>query len=585
MNFLKNILDLLCLKNKTIKNQFLLTLFFVVISIGFNVSIPLVFRKILDLMGLNLQENSNILILLLIIYGLLWITTRILSEVRNFLMFQPMGEAVRLSSLKIFNKIHSLDLAFYGNKQSGSILNIINRAQTAVPDVVVGFFFYIFPTVIEILVATFILGYLYGWFYGLGLLIILIAFTSFSIFGANWSSLAQTALNKTNENVSGYVADSLLNFENLKYFSNLSNENNRLNSLLLDQQAATLKFLRRHSWIALTQSIIIGIGLLFLILTSGRAVITGAFSVGDFVLINNYVLQFVAPLSSFGIILRNLRKGMTDLESVSNLLSEKPKIKNSPQALILKKITDDIIFKNVNFGYQPDRLILKDFSLRIKPGETVAIVGPTGSGKSTIAKLLFRMYEADSGKIMIGDKNVKEFTIESLRSNLAIVPQDTILLNDTIYNNIVHSMPFTSSAEVLDAIRQSHLEEFLNKLPMGYKTVVGERGFKVSGGEKQRIAIARAIIKRPSVFIFDEATSALDSHTEKQIQKNLEEISTNTTSITIAHRLSTIVNADRIIVLNHGVISEEGQHEELLNKNGIYAHLWNTQRQKSSDNV
>lgn len=400
-----------------------------------------------------------------------------------------------------------------------------------------------------------------------------------------WSTAAQRIANEKNLQAGARVVDSLLNFETVKYFCNQKFEYEQTDRILKERENAATNYHITTELIHLGQGLVLGVGLITLTWMTGNNVIKGNMNVSDFILVNGYLLQFVTPLSWFGYILRKIRKGLTDMEAVFNILQLKPEITDAPHALDLVIENATISFDHVSFGYDSRRPILKDVSFVVPAGQTVAIVGSTGSGKSTIARLLFRFYDVSEGSILINGHDIRSITQESLQKIMGIVPQDTVLFNNTLYYNIAYGNPNCPPEDVEKAVQLAHLDSFIKRLPDGLNSMVGERGLKLSGGEKQRVAIARVLLHNPKIYIFDEATSALDTHTEQEIQKNLEEISSDSTTLIIAHRLSTVTYADTIIVLEHGSIAEQGSHKELLKKNGLYAKLWEKQAQESQEEL
>lgn len=565
-------------RNWRMRARIIASLLLTIIMMGLNLSTPLIFKNILN--ALSLQSPASYLSLFLLAYGWTWILSRVTNDIREIILFRALERSIRLLSLHLFDHLHTLSMSFHLNRKTGSITNAIERIHKAIPDIIWSLIVMI-PTVIEILLAMGILWYLYGAVYGLNLLILLIGSFVFSVVCLRLIAPLQRRYNENNARASAFVTDSLLNFETVKYFGNKQYEVDRCNLILTDRENATTRLNVYRGLIGLGQNGILGLGLLLITWKSGYAVFNGTLKVGDFVVINTYLLQFVTPVQYFSYFMRQISKGLADMENAINLLHTKAEIVDAPHAVpLIIEENATVVFDGVSFGYSSRGLILKDVSFTVPAGKSVALVGTSGAGKSTISRLLFRFYDVTSGRVLINNQDIRLVTQQSLRKIIGIVPQDTVLFNNTLYYNIAYARPDATKEEVEQAIKLAHLDDFVARLPDGYNTSVGERGLKLSGGEKQRVAIARVILKQPKIYVFDEATSALDTVTEQQIQKNLEEVSAGSTTVVIAHRLSTVTRVDEIIVLDQGRIAQRGPHKELLQeKSGIYARMWKKQVQ------
>ena len=517
----------------------------------------------------------------------MWTISQIISQLRSIMMFRALERGTRVLSLRIFDQLHALSLRFHLQRRTGAVTSAIERAQFGFDTIFWGLLLFIFPTLIEMLLVISLLTYFYGIFYSGVLLLIMICYLLFSILAIDRSTKKQKIYNEKRAQASARIVDSLLNFETVKYFNNERYDHEQCDKILQEQENAGTSKYFADAVVQLGQGVVIGIGLLYLTLSSGNAVISGRMNIGDFVLINGYILQFAMPLHHFGYILRQVRNGLNDMNDIMDLITLKPEIQDVPNAIALKDSTASkidqasITFNNVIFGYDKQRTILNGISFTVPQGKTVAVVGPTGAGKSTVARLLFRFYDVSSGSILINGHDLRNITQQSLHAAIGVVPQDTVLFNNSLYYNIAYGCPSATKDDIERAIKLAHLDGFIKQLPDGYNTIVGERGLKLSGGEKQRVAIARVLLKQPAIYIFDEATSSLDTHTEQEIQRNIEEISVGATTLIIAHRLSTVTHADEILVLDNGLIVERGTHKSLLIQNELYAVLWNKQFYKS----
>lgn len=577
-----SVLPFIWVDNWGMRFRVLLSLLFTAAMIALHVSLPLFFRKIVNsLSACTPKDPIYFISMLLVGYGILWTVSQIITQLRAIVLYRSLEHSMRLLAMKVFNHLLSLSLRFHLDRKTGAITTAIERAEDGLDHIFWGIFLYVINTLIEIVIVITILTLLFGFLYSGILAFIMITYLLFTSMALAKSVEVQERYNEKREAAGARIVDTLLNVETVKYFNNEKYEQQQCDEILKEQEDAGVAKYQFDSISEMGQNIIIGTGLVVLTWLSGTAVMQGKMTVGDFVLINGYLLQFIYPLNHFGYIIRSIRKGLNDVNSAMNLLALKPEIKDAPNAIDLKITDATITFDNVHFAYDERRPILKGVSFTVPAGKSIAVVGATGSGKSTIARLLYRFYDIKEGAILINGHDIRTITQDSLHRAIGIVPQDTILFNNTLYYNISYGNPLAPEHVVKQAISMAHLDGFIKRLPDGYKTEVGERGLKLSGGEKQRIAIARVLLKKPAIYIFDEATSALDTKTEREIQNNLEEISVGATTLTIAHRLSTVINSDMIIVLDHGVLAEQGTHAELLARNGLYAKLWQQQQESS----
>ena len=523
--------------------------------------------------------NSYLLVpvAFIVAYGLARISAMTFGELRNAIFSKVAEHAITQLSLNTFKHLHSLSLQFHLSRQTGALSKFIDRGTKGVDFLLTYVLFNVIPTIIEICLVAGILAYIYGFKYALVTVttIGLYVFITFAI--TQWRLQFRRKMNEADNNVSTKLIDSLLNFETVKYFNNEEHEYKRLYESLIEYQNASVKNEYSLSYLNIAQTFVIMLGITIMLVMSAFDIRAGLISIGGFVVINAYMLQLYQPLNFFGTVYREIRQSLTDMENLFTLWNEKSNLSDRDQDITPSKEAT-IKFDNVSFDYDARRTIIKNITFEVPDGKKVALVGPTGAGKSTISRLLFRFYDPKEGAIYVNNQNIKDISQKSLRKMIGVVPQDTVLFNDTIYYNISYGNPEASEAEIFEAAKSADIHAFIISLPDGYQTIVGERGLKLSGGEKQRVAIARAILKNPSIFFFDEATSALDSATEKEIQKNLQVISRNRTTLVIAHRLSTAADADLILVLENGVITEQGTHDQLLLGNGKYTEMWNKQK-------
>jgi len=544
---------------------------------------PLILGKSVDSLN-DLSNGINLLMLvpiaLIISYGVARVISFMFGEMRDAFFSKVSQNAIRDVALTLFKHLHSLSLQFHLTRQTGGLTRFIDRGTKGIDFLMRYVLFNVVPTFIEIILVTFILFFLYGYLYALITLITISIYIILTFTITQWRIQFRRDMNAADNAISTKMVDSLLNFETVKYFNNENHEFNRLDISLEKYEFAANKSRYSLSILNIAQTMVIMTGITIMLIMSTFGIKNNIITVGGFVVINAYMLQLYQPLNFLGTVYREIRQALIDMENMFNLLDEKSNVKNDGE-LMLAQGQSEIEFKNVKFGYDEKRIILKGISFKVPNGKKVAIVGPTGAGKSTISRLLFRFYDPIEGNITINNENLRNVDQESLRQKIGVVPQDTVLFNDTIYYNIAYGNPLATKEDIYNAANIAGIHNFIESIPDKYSTLVGERGLKLSGGEKQRVAIARTILKNPSIFFFDEATSALDSTTEKKIQENLEKISKGKTTLVIAHRLSTVADADNIIVLNKGKIIEEGTHEKLLKLGKMYLEMWEKQKKIS----
>jgi len=544
-----------------------------------NVAVPLVLKEIID--ALDRPRALMVLpILLLAGYGALRLCSTLFGELRDAVFAKVTQRAIRRVAIKVFSHLHALSLRFHLQRQTGGVSRDIERGSRGISFLLNFMLFNILPTLLEIgLVAAILLSRYSIWF-SIIVFGTLAAYIALTLIVTEWRMIFRRTMNDMDSKANTQAIDSLLNYETVKYFGNESWEARRYDEHMRKWETAAVRNQTSLAFLNSGQSAIIAIGVTLLLTLAAEGVIDGSLSLGDLVLINAFMLQLYMPLHFLGFVYREIKHSLADMEKMFSLLAEHEEIKDKPDAADLVVGDGGIRFEQVNFNYEPDRQILFDLSFDIPPGHNVAVVGHSGSGKSTLARLLFRFYDITSGQIAVNGQDIRNITQKSLRAAIGIVPQDSVLFNDSIYYNIAYGRPEATREEVLAAAKAAHIHDFIESLPAKYDTTVGERGLKLSGGEKQRVAIARAILKNPAILIFDEATSALDSKSEKAIQAELRRIARNRTTLTIAHRLSTIVDADEILVMDNGRITERGTHRQLLTANGTYAQMWKLQQQE-----
>jgi len=567
-------------KRSDLRKRVSLALICLILAKVASVYTPLILGRSVDSLT-ELSSGVNLLMLipiaLIISYGVVRIASLTFEGMRDALFSKVSQHAIREVSLTIFKHLHSLSLQFHLNRQTGALSKFIDRGTKGIDFLLRYVIFNVVPTFIEIILVSIILLNLYGYFYALITIITITIYVILTFIITQWRVQFRRDMNSADNSVSTKMIDSLLNFETVKYFNNENHEFNRLDVSLKKYELAANKSRHSLSLLNIAQIIVIMSGITIMLVMTAFGIRSNDISIGGFVVINAYMLQLYQPLNFLGSVYREIQQSLVDMENMFNLLDEKSKVKDSLKQLKINSKTE-IKFSNISFGYDERRTVIKDISFEVPNGKKVAIVGPTGAGKSTISRLLFRFYDPTNGSIYINDENINSISQHSLRKIIGVVPQDTVLFNDTIHYNISYGDPKASEDDIINAAKNADIHDFVISLPDGYETIVGERGLKLSGGEKQRVAIARTFLKNPKILFFDEATSALDSTTEKEIQKNLENISKNKTTLIIAHRLSTAAYADNIIVLDKGSIIEQGSHNYLLDLKGKYFEMWEKQK-------
>ncbi len=544
-----------------------------------NILVPILFKRLVDALSFKLAVAIALPVGLLLGYGLARVMVQVFGELRDGIFARVAQRAIRRVALDTFRHLHRLSLRFHLDRQTGGLSRVIERGAKGIEFLLFFVLFNVLPTLLEIGLVCGILWWLYDWRYALVTFSTIAGYIWFTLGLTEWRIKFRRRMNEADQEANTKAIDSLLNYETVKYFGNEEHEARRYDLALQRYETAAVRTRVSLAWLNIGQAAIIAVGATLLMAMAAMAVVAHKVTVGDFVLVNTYLIQLYLPLNFLGTVYREIRQALIDMEAMFDLLGVEIDVADRPGAPPLAIAGGRIEFRNVAFGYDPRRPILKDLSFIVEPGKTLAIVGPSGAGKSTISRLLFRFYDVTGGAILIDGQNIAEVEQASLRSAIGVVPQDTVLFNDSLSYNIAYGRPSASEAEVREAARLARLDDLVARLPDGYKTKVGERGLKLSGGEKQRVAIARAILKRPSILLFDEATSALDSHTEKEIQKSLSEVSQDRTTLVIAHRLSTVIEADEILVLEDGRAVERGRHGELLARGGRYAAMWARQQE------
>ena len=555
-----------------------------------NLGIPILMKELIDSLNIKVSSPQALLVVpvsIIVAYGLLRISASVFNELREAVFARVTQNAVRKVALQVFEHLHSLALSFHLARQTGGVSRDIERGTRGIQSLISYSLYSILPTLVEFCLVLGYFAYAYDIWFAAITFAALVLYIIFTIVVTEWRTHYRRTMNDMDSKANQKAIDSLLNFETVKYFGNEAFEASRYDENLLRYQVAAVKSQKTLAVLNLGQQIIIAVGLVLILWRATIGVVNGTMTLGDLVLVNTLMIQLYIPLNFLGVIYREIKQALTDMDRMFSLLNTDKEIADSPDAKVLqihnRGLGPDIRFEHVSFHYESKREILKDVSFNIPAGTITAVVGQSGAGKSTLARLLFRFYDVQNGKILIDGQNIEDVTQASLRKAIGIVPQDTVLFNDTIGYNIAYGNPSASIEEVHEAARAAQIDGFIKRLPDGYEAQVGERGLKLSGGEKQRVAIARTLLKKPAMLIFDEATSALDSKTERAFQEELLSLAKNRTTLIIAHRLSTIIHADQILVMDHGQIVERGTHFELLSANGRYSEMWQMQERATLD--
>ncbi len=563
------------------RGRVLFALLFLVLAKVANVGIPLVLKDIVD----SLENREGVMLVLplafLVMYGGLRLASSLFNELRDSVFARVRHGATRSISVKVLEHLHRLSLRYHLERKTGGLSRDIERGTRSVSSLLNYMVFSLLPTLVEITLIAAILLSRYSVWFAVITFVSVVIYIVFTMVVTEWRMKFRVSMNAQDSKANTQAIDSLLNYETVKYFGNEDYELRRYDDSLRGWETSAVNSQTSMSALNFGQATIIAIGVTLIMILAARGVVDGSMTLGDLVLVNAFLLQLFIPLNFLGIIYSQLKHALTDMQLMFDVLESRPEVTDRPDARELDAGSAEVRFENISFAYEEDRPILHDISFRIAPGQKVAVVGPSGAGKSTLARLLFRFYDVSSGRVLVNGQDIREVTQHSLRRVIGIVPQDTVLFNESLYYNIAYARPGASREEIEQAARLANIHDFIMSLPQDYETVVGERGLKLSGGEKQRVAIARVILKNPRILVFDEATSSLDSHSEQMILEALRKVAAHHTTLAIAHRLSTIVDADNILVMDAGRIVEQGTHQELLTVEGMYARLWALQQEEA----